>query len=274
MQYKQPPRGRRDHYLPVGYLKGFESPERQGWPRPIWAYSPKFQNWRSVGAKEIGYEFGLYDFANDAVDAEHTDVTFKMLEDRFPVLRRELVATNFGDWTKHLDFLRMYMQMIRLRSPLYMHQTKDGLQNTRIHQVTGVDPETNSVTLDDMRGRPLTEAEKHDHTLSLMRQEFNRGIDWMQDFHWTLRVTYDPNDPVISGDQPLAVRADGALEAAMGRADTWLFFPLCWQACLVGNRIPWERDIEPFPPDKLRVYRRTVVDFAQRFIVSPTKLAF
>jgi hypothetical protein len=227
-----------------------------------------------VGAKEIGYEIGFYDFANDSIDAEHADVTFKTLEDEFPVLRRELVATGFQDWTEHLDFLRLYMHMIRVRSPLYFSQTKQGLESTRLHTITSVDHATNRVTVDSMSGRLMTAAEKHDHTLRLMRQEFKKGIGWLQDFHWTLRVTEDPNDPIIAGDHPLAVRADGPLEAAMQRTNTWLFFPLCWQACLVGNRLPWVKDIEPFAPDKLRVYRRTVAEFAQEFVVSPSKLTW
>jgi Protein of unknown function (DUF4238) len=176
MSHKRPPKNRRDHYLPVGYLKGFESPDRQGWPRPIWSYSPRFRSWRSVSAKEIGYEVGFYDFANDALDAEHADITFKTLEDEFPVLRRELVATGFQNWTRHIDFLRRYIHMIRVRSPLYFSQTKQGLENTRLYTVTNVDHPTNSVTVDNMQGRPMTASEKHDHTLGLMRQEFRQGI--------------------------------------------------------------------------------------------------
>jgi hypothetical protein len=87
-------------------------------------------------------------------------------------------------------------------------------------------------------------------------------------------VAESPNDPIIAADHPLAVRADGPLEAAMQRPDTWIFFPLCWQACLVGNRLPWKSDIEMFAPDKLRVYRRTVVEFAQKFVVSPSRIEF
>ena len=268
----QPPKNRRDHYLPVGYLKGFIDPARISLDRPLWCWEVEKRKWAKKSPKEVGYKIGLYDFAIDPVDAEHADITFNRLEDEFPVLRDKLVRTQFRGWVQYLPFLCTYMQMIRARSPLYFLQKKVALATTRVHQITSVDPNQNRVTLDSMEGRLMTGAEKHNHTLSLMRTEIQRGVDWMGEFQWTLRTTANPEDPVTTGEQPLTVRADWQRPEPLKQVDSFVFFPLCWQACLVGNRLPFPRDIEPFASDKLRAYRRIVLDGAREFVVSPQQV--
>jgi hypothetical protein len=38
---------------------------------------PHTGEWDYKSPAQIGYEVGFYDFANDALDAEHADTTFK-----------------------------------------------------------------------------------------------------------------------------------------------------------------------------------------------------
>lgn len=270
-------RGRRDHYLPQGYLKGFIDPARTERHRPLWMMRPHTGEWEEKSPKQIGYEVGLYDFANEAVEAEHADVTFKSMEDLFPRVRDRLVSTTFENWTDHLDFLCRYMQMIRARSPLYFEQKRTELASARVATVTAVHEASNRVEVDSLEGRPLTPSEIHDHTLAKMRQEIKLGVDWMAEFQWSVRITCDPSDPVITAEQPLFVRTseesqERSLTASMRRADTWVFFPICWQACLVGNRLPFDSRIERFEPDNLRVFRHMVRSLAKNFVISPQPL--
>jgi hypothetical protein len=41
-QNRMPPRGRKDDYLPQGYLRGFIAPEREPLSRPLWCMRPRF----------------------------------------------------------------------------------------------------------------------------------------------------------------------------------------------------------------------------------------
>ena len=116
----------------------------------------------------------------------------------------------------------------------------------------------------------MTRAEIHDHTLSKMREEFKQGVGWMNEFNWTMRITDDPQDSFVAGEQPLFISSDENLDrAVMQHPTTHIYFPLCWQACLVGKRIPWLDDTQTIASDKLRVIRRIVRQRAEKFVVSP-----
>ena len=39
------PKGRRDHYLPQGYLRGFIDPARQNKPQPLWKLDIASKRW-------------------------------------------------------------------------------------------------------------------------------------------------------------------------------------------------------------------------------------
>jgi len=267
-KHQKPQTRRKDHYLPRGYLRGFIDPTRQALDRPLWCMRPHTGQWEQKSPAQVGYEVGLYDFASDALDEEHADTTFKFMEDNFPTIRTQLVDNDFENWTEHQDFFCRYMQMIRIRSPLYFEQKKQELSTQHIWTVAAVDG--NKITLENMEGRLMTPAEIHDHTLSKMRAEFKLGVGWMKEFHWTLRTAADPFSPFITAEQPLfLVTPEILIVDAIQRHDTYIYFPLCWQACLVGNRVPWLSEAQPIAPDKMRVFRQMVSTQARKFVVSP-----
>jgi hypothetical protein len=70
---------------------------------------------------------------------------------------------------------------------------------------TNVDESGTKLTLESMEGRLMTPAEIHDHTLSKMRDEFKQGVGWMNEFYWTMRISGDPQDPFVAGEQPLFI---------------------------------------------------------------------
>jgi len=269
-QNQRPQRGRKDHYLPQGYLRGFIAPGRESLHRPLWCMRPHTGKWDYKSPAQIGYEVGFYDFANDALDAEHADTTFREMENQFPILRALLVTKRFEGWRLHQDFLCRYMQMIRTRSPLYFQQKKIELSTQPIWTVANVDESGTKLTLENMEGRLMTPTKIYDHTLSKMRDEFKQGVGWMNEFYWTMRITDDPRNPFVAGEQPLFIASDENLHTdVMQHPATHIFFPLCWQACLVGNRIPWSNDMQSIASDKLRVIRRIIRQKAEKFVVSP-----
>ena len=165
------------------------------------------------------------------------------------------------------------MQMIRLRSPLYFQQKKTELATERIWTIASIDESGKKLTLESMEGRLMTQAEIHDHALSKMREEFKQGVGWISQFNWTVRITDDPQDPFVAGEQPLFLSSEDNLQTGvMQHPTTHLYFPLCWQACLVGKRSPWLDHTQTIASDKLRVIRRIVRQTAQKFIVSPQQV--
>lgn len=198
------------------------------------------------------------------------DTTFREMENQFPILRALLVTKRFEGWRLHQDFLCRYMQMIRTRSPLYFQQKKIELSTQPIWTVANVDESGTKLTLENMEGRLMTPTKIYDHTLSKMRDEFKQGVGWMNEFYWTMRITDDPRNPFVAGEQPLFIASDENLHTdVMQHPATHIFFPLCWQACLVGNRIPWSNDMQSIASDKLRVIRRIIRQKAEKFVVSP-----
>jgi hypothetical protein len=268
----QPPRNRRDHYVPQGYLRGFIDPARAKSDRPLWCLNKSKNLWERKSPKQICQARGLYDFSNDAIEAEHADVTFKRMEDEFPALRDQLVSTNFVDWREHIDFLLLYMQMIRVRSPQYFVEQGRAFRKGFLARVTSVDHSTNSLTYD---ATPHSKVEVHDGTLRRMRDEFQVGTAWMAEFHWQLRTTFNPLNPVAASEAPLFVKGtkvnphEAMTMELLNDEDSEIWFPLCWQAALVGRVRPFDTDLLPFDQPVLNELRHIVAEMAPQFVISP-----
>ena len=80
-------------------LTGFIAPGRESLHRCM---RPHTGEWNYKSPAQIGYEVGFYDFANDALDVEHADTTFKEMENQFPVIRAQLVTNRFEGWPFYL----------------------------------------------------------------------------------------------------------------------------------------------------------------------------
>jgi hypothetical protein len=272
----QPPRNRKDHYVPQGYLKGFIDPARVANDRPLWCLNKPRNIWERKSTKQICHAVGMYDFSNDAIDAEHADVTFKSMEDGFPTIRDQLREVNFGSWRHDLPFLRSYMEMIRIRSPLYFEEQGQAIADSFLGRVVTVDEGGRKIVYDN--SHPLTEDEVHDHTLVTMREEFRKGSPWMEDFHWQIRTTFDSRNPVITSESPLFVKINrpgfhGPItDEALRDPATEVYFPLCWEACLVGRLAPFEADVRPFAQTDLDELRHMMAEMAPEFVVAPQVL--
>jgi hypothetical protein len=265
-------RNRRDHYLPQGYLRGFIDPARVKLPKPLWCFHLHTRKWRECGPKEIGYIDGFYDYATENVAAEHPDITFKRLENDFPLVRARILRDGFSSWIGHKEFLLAYMQMIRARSPLFFDQWHGQAKTIRLATVTEVLHE-HAVKVDSLEGRAMTEGEIQNWTISKMREEIKKGPDWLADFHWALRYTDSPSDPVITAEQPfVSIGISSDVAAAMSHPDTLIYFPICWQAFLFGSVRRFDVETERFHPDTLQWVRRAYIQNGRNFLVSPQKL--
>jgi hypothetical protein len=92
------------------------------------------------------------------------------------------------------------MQMIRARSPLFFDQWRERSKTIRIATITEVGADGRSIKVDSLEGRPMTQGEIQNWTIARMREEINKGPDWMANFHWALRYTDSPTDPVIAAE--------------------------------------------------------------------------
>jgi hypothetical protein len=52
-------------------------------------------------------------------------------------------------------------------------------------------------------------------------------------------------------------------------AESLLFFPLCWQACLIGSRQYFDVEKDNFGDHDMKVAQRMCMESAKAFIVSP-----
>jgi Protein of unknown function (DUF4238) len=261
-------KGRKDHYLPQGYLRGFISPSRAELQKPLWYFDVHLKQWSELSPAEIGFERGFYDSRGLETNIETADQVFAEFERTFPLVRDKMVADQFSNWTDHLDFLLRYFQMMRARSPLAFEQRQARDRNRQFLKVVKVS------------GRALTyepaqptDAWLKDKAIAEMREEIQKGADWLNRFDWALRYSASPEVPFILSDTPCIVEGKfSTLEEAMQRPDTLIVFPLCWQACLFGSLARFDVKTDEFSSEDLQIMHRKHFDKAREFVVSPVRL--
>jgi hypothetical protein len=270
---KQKTKNRRDHYLPQGYLRGFIDPARANLPKPLWCFHLHTKKWKERSPKQIGYIDGFYDYAIENTVSEHPDMTFKRLENDFPLVRAQMLKDDFRSWIDHKELLLSYMQMIRARSPLFFDQWREQAKAIRVATIMEVGADGRSIKVDSLEGRPMTDAEVQNWTISKMREEIKKGPDWLAAFDWALRYTDSPGDPVITAEQPLVCIGNSTDTAtALKDPETLIYFPLCWQAFLFGSVRRFDVETERFHPDTLQRVRRAYIANGRKFLISPQKL--
>lgn len=266
-------RNRRDHYLPQGYLRGFIAPSRVGYQRPLWHLDVPNGVWSERSPREVGYRVGFYDFATAEVGLESADSTFAELERTFPRVCRELISNNFQNWKDHRDFLLRYVQMIRARGLLFFNHKHAEGRNLRAWVVEEVSPDRRSVKVRSMVPEPLSDASIKNRTLAEMRAEIKKGAAWLNDFNWTLRLCQSVADPFVISEMPFMASGPCPMsEEALRHPETLLFFPLCWQACIIGSRQFFDHETGIFLQEDMRRARKIYRETADLFILSPTQL--
>jgi len=267
---------RRDHYIPQGYLKGFIDPRRKDVPRPLWHFDKCNGVWSQRSPREVGYRYGFYDYTVAQMGAETADTAFTELENGFPRFRKELVRKDFRPWKDHLHFLLRYIQMMRARSLLFFeNQQKDG-RNLRAFIVEEVSADRTSVRVRSMTPEPLPDSFIKNWTITNMRNEIAKGAAWLTEFNWALRYCDSPVMPFVATEQPLFLECPphDNLADAVRDPESLLFFPLCWQACLVGSRQFFDRETDKFGDHDMRRFVTVCKTRAELFVISPSRLNF
>jgi hypothetical protein len=153
-----PKKGRRDHYLPQGYLRGFIDPARGTESQPLWVLDVRYNKWYMKAPKQVAHGEGFYDYAGDSPelqDLETADEAFLELENTFPTVRDKLISEEFRHWKHHPKFLFRFMQMLRARSPLFFEQKQAEGTNLKTWTIKKVHPDGKTITLDSIEAKPL-----------------------------------------------------------------------------------------------------------------------
>lgn len=164
---------------------------------------------------------------------------------------------------------------MRARSLLFFdHKQADG-KNLRARVIEEVSPDRGSVKVRSITPEPLPDAFIRNWTITGMREEIKKGAAWLNDFNWALRCSESPAEPFVISEIPFMAyghRLD--LADALRDPDTLLFFPLCWQACLIGSRQFFEKETDRFGDGDMRRARRMYRESAKLFLLSPRQLDF
>jgi hypothetical protein len=268
-------RGRKDHWLPQGYLRGFIAPSRAQEDKPLWCFHRHSQRWESLSTTEVAFGKGFYDYSSgtDYSVVAHPDSVFARLEREFPQRREQMAADDFATWEQHKDFLLEFMQMMRARSPLAMQQQEAEVRQLRGSVITSVGADRRSVTVDSLEPRPLPEHLVRNMTISRVLQDAQSGIAWMGRMDWCLRHAQDENEPFCTTDQALIVigtAPDQPMSTELlAHPETVVIFPLCWRACIFGSPLKFDKPYDRAHPTQLASLRADQKRLAHRFVISP-----
>jgi hypothetical protein len=268
-------RGRKDHWLPQGYLRGFIAPSRSQEQKPLSCFYRHQQKWKDVSPREIAFGKGYYDYADgtDYSVVSHPDSIFARLEREFPIRRGEMLATQFSTWEQHKEFLFEFMQMMRARSPLAMQQQEAAARQLRGATVTSISPDRLSLTVDSLELRPLPEHAVRNFTISRMLEDVGSGASWMGKMDWCLRYTLDENDPFCTTDQALVITGTISEQPIdnelLAHPETVVIFPLCWQACLFGSPLKFDKSYDLAHPQQLMSLRADQKRLGHRLVIAP-----
>jgi len=175
----------------------------------------------------------------------------------------------------HRQFLLEYAQMLRARSRLFREQAMTQARE----RIIGVVEEVVAPTVLKFRAYTPSDEPKHEQhlrnlSITEMRREIAKGAALFSNLHWCLRTTQDVSNPVITADQPIIVLGPAGLseEALTRDPNTWIIFPLCREACLIGNCEKIDTDTEAFKPSGVKWLRGQFFRADEGFIYSPARV--
>jgi hypothetical protein len=223
----------------------------------------------------VRYRQGFYDYTTSEIGFETADTAFGELERIFPKVRRVLIERNFEHWEDQRDFLLRYVQMMRTRSLLFFeHQHAQG-RNFKAWVIEEISPDRKSVKVRSMTPEPLPDAFIRNWTITEMRAEIQNGAAWLSDFNWALRYCDSPATPFGISELPfISYGHHSQLADALQDPETLLFFPLCWQACLIGSGQFFEVQTDKFGDEDMRTLRKMYRQRAKLFLLSPRQFDF
>ena len=249
-------KGRRDHYVPQAYLRGFIHPQRQDHPRPLWVLDVNRDKWSEMSPSQIGWKRGFYDYAPGSSPDATAEDAFQRLENDFPRIRGRIREDGHQSWTQHRDVLVDFVVMVAARSPLF-----------RTQAISQVRPSLANGSTGNLLAK--------NYSITLMRTEIWRRRQQWRRYCWVLGYTKNPEHPFITSDQVVGMRGNAlTLWEALQQDDFWLWCPLSWDMCLIGS----SRPLDAGPTAALRqkhiaelqtLARRQAV----KFVASPVRIS-
>jgi hypothetical protein len=267
-------RNRLDHYVPQGYLEGFIGPSGNG---QLSVFDKQKGSWFESGTPGVGAIRGFYDYSEGLEPDQTADDAFCELETTFPKVQRELAGSRFADWNKRLETLLRFAQMLRARSLLFREQALLRNRNLTFLKIEEILPPEAGEPGPCIRysHHVPSEAELLNKAITDMRIEIASGTAWMSDLHWCLRTTSNIEDPFVTCDVPVIMEGRVRQAAdALKDGETLVFFPLCWQACLVGSPAKFDIETDGLTPDDMKKLRALYLKSANRFVFSPRRIEF
>lgn len=243
-----PKRGRKDHFSPRGYLRGFVHPNRADDEKPLWVQDVSTRRWNLRSPAEFGYTRGLYDYSEPSSRPDSAEDAFRLPENDFPTVRERIRTEGYDSWTQYRDELLRFAAMLSTRTPMFLQQFK--------------------------AASPLSDpAAAQDAAIDAMRTEIaDRFLRWRR-FHWVLRYAPDPDDSVITADHAIGVEGSvPTLVAAASDPRTTVFVPLARDMCLLGAFVPLSPITARFLRPDLETLRQFVFAQASQFVVSTIPL--
>ena len=285
-----PVRNRLDHILPRSYLEGFTN--RQG---QLSVFDRRRRCWfeSEVSPSKVGAEKGFYDYSPGSTPDKTAEAAFCALESKFPNVRKDLIAGSFAAWGTHRDILLEYAQMLRARSRLFRAQAMGYARQSILGVVEEVVEEENPIEAGTIRTslkvKPYAPQDEAQHeqrlrniTITQMCMEIAKGAGQFSRLHWWLRVTEGSSShPVITADEPVitygsAPEAPVLREDVLLHSDTWTIFPVCREACLIGNignSFKSEPETGVFHPSELAWLQGHYFKTDSGFVYSPSRIA-
>lgn len=263
-------RNRLDHLLPQGYLDGFINPSVEG---ELWAFNKSKTKWFPTGTPAVAAIKGFYDYSEGSNPDATADEAFRELESKFPIIRRELISENFSTWKKHRDLLLTFAQMLRARSGLFRSGNIAATQQSQLLRI--VEVKNNSLRYEPYKPKNPKEHASllRNKAITDMRTEIKKGPSWFAELDWCLRLTRNVQEPFITTDNPVVVLGKQSdLAEAVKDTESLVFFPICWQACLIGSRLKFDVETDYFEYLDMRKTRKIYVESADQFVYSPLEL--
>lgn len=245
--------GRRDHFSPQGYLRGFIHPARLDAQKPLWVFSVERQEWKEQSTAAFGWKRGLYDDPADSAASVAAEEVFLRPEIDFPAVREKIRSEGFMSWSRYRDPLVQFAAMLSARSPMFLAQAAGSIRGA-------------------LSVLPDPDVLARNYGIAAMRSEVEKRSRRWKDLFWVLRFTRHPESPVIGCDQSVGMDGQVHVRVALQDYRTTLFFPVSWDMCLFGSPAKLEPECAEFLEPDLRRLRALVAKQAQVFVVSPVQL--
>jgi hypothetical protein len=232
-----PPKNRRDHIVPQGFLRGFLHSSQNPRSGKLQVYAVATRSWQEATPDEICYKLGYYDYSDLSPADATADDAFRDLENKITPIRESIREAKYLEWERHRDDLVAFFQMLRARSELFRAQViaeqktagsylqvQEWISSTTFRYVERAWADTPNLE-ELLKNKSITDA----------RAQIAKGSgDWGA-FSWTLGVT-DIGMPFMTSDVPVVMSGRGPdWRRELQQGTVWIGVPFGWDMCLIGT---------------------------------------